>query len=152
MLLVLLYYLSVALWRMNQFGENPDAQPKSTLPLDSWIFYLAASNRFPGRGGVDQVNGLSAPPSSAAWRAFLGWGTEAQIEGVILVGEGLGLISSNEPLSVCFRLSFTCGLGSGFWYLCRSVYDNFLWEYMMVHVSWPSGGWLQYMRRELTGW
>lgn len=39
------------------------------------------------------MNGLSAPSSSPARRVFLGWGTEVESVGVVLVGEGLGLLA-----------------------------------------------------------
>ena len=58
------------------------------------------------------MEGLSAPSSSPAQRVFLGWGTEVETVGVILVGKGLSLLVPVPHLSFFFLLSFTCSLGS----------------------------------------
>lgn len=59
-----------------------------------------------GKEGEGKVNGLSVPSSSPGGRVFLGWGTEVESAGVVVVVEGLGLLAPMH-IRVCFsfRLS-----------------------------------------------
>lgn len=54
-----------------------------------------------GGEGKGKVNGLSVPSSSPDGRVFLGWGTEVESVGIVVVVQGLGPLAPVH-IQVCF--------------------------------------------------
>lgn len=140
-----------SVWR--RLSLSQEAQPKSASLLDSWIFHSATSNLFHRRGGERQIEWslCSFFLSSSKGFSRLGYrGGECRGR---IGGGGPGSPSSNFHIQVCFFFYLSpVPWALWIWYLCWSDSADFLWEHMVAHTLRSNAGWLQWMRKELTGW
>lgn len=117
-----------SIWR--QFFLRKEAQPKSTLWLDSDHSTGLPPVCSVGGEGRDKANGLSAPSFSLAWRVFFRFGCQGGTCGVVLMVEGLGLSANTQSLF----------LGSIF-NQCWALWIWYLWSLLPITFSgttwWP---------------
>ena len=131
------------IWRQPPLRQ--DAQPKSTLLLDSWIFHLAASSLFCrwGRKGQSEWSLCSFFLTSLKGFSRLGY-RGGECRGCV-GGGGTESLSSSSHSSLFCLLPVPGALGT--WYLRGSKSYNFLWKHVMACASWSNGGWLQWLRK-----
>ena len=140
-----------SVWR--QLSLSQEAQPKSTSLLDSWIFHSATCNLFHRRGGERQIEWSLCCFFLSSSKGFSRLGYRGGECRGRIGGGGPGSPSSNFHIQVCFLFYLSpVPWALWIWYLCWSDSANFLWGHMVAHTPWSNAGWLQWMRKELTGW